>query len=209
MSHVVLLGDSIFDNRSYVPGHPDVAAQLRGELGDGHTVSLLAVDGDVTTDVEGQLKRLPPDATHLFISVGGNDALRRSGLLYERVDTVAAAIERLRTVVAEFRDHYLAMLSAVARLNKPTTVCTVYDSIPGLEPAAVTALGAFNETILRSAFERGLPVIDLRLTCLSKEDYAAVSPIEPSHLGGAKIARAIATVLREHDFGQGRTTIYF
>ena len=29
MNHVVLLGDSIFDNASYVPGKPPVIEQLR------------------------------------------------------------------------------------------------------------------------------------------------------------------------------------
>ena len=208
MAHFVLLGDSIFDNGVYVPGHPDVAQQLRAELGSGDQATLLAVDGNVTADVARQLSRLPKDATHLFISVGGNDALRSSGLLHERVHSVAEGVDRLRRVVCQFSSQYAEMLSSVARHNRPTTVCTVYDSIPGLEPAAVTALGAFNEVILRSAFQRGLPVIDLRLVCSQASDYSARSPIEPSHLGGAKIARAIAAVLREHDFSRIRTTVY-
>ncbi len=33
--HVVLLGDSIFDNGVYVPGGPDVVTQLRAELPPG------------------------------------------------------------------------------------------------------------------------------------------------------------------------------
>lgn len=208
MAHFVLLGDSIFDNGGYVPGHPDVVRQLRPLLESEDQATLLAVDGNITEDVERQLSRLPADATHLFISVGGNDALQNSSLLYEPVRSVAAGVERLRRVVGEFRSRYLDMLAAVAQANRPTCVCTVYDSIPGLEPAAVTALGAFNEVILRAAFERGLPVIDLRLVCNEPTDYAAISPIEPSHLGGAKIARAIATALREHDFATRRTTIY-
>ena len=32
MSHVVLLGDSIFDNASYVPGRPAVIDQMRTSL---------------------------------------------------------------------------------------------------------------------------------------------------------------------------------
>ncbi|HEX6372708.1 MAG TPA: hypothetical protein VF006_27555 [Longimicrobium sp.] len=35
MPHVVLLGDSIFDNASYVAGGPDVVTHLRGELPHG------------------------------------------------------------------------------------------------------------------------------------------------------------------------------
>ena len=32
MAHVVLLGDSIFDNLSYTRGGPDVIRQLRGHV---------------------------------------------------------------------------------------------------------------------------------------------------------------------------------
>ena len=38
------------------------------------------------------------------------------------------------------------------------------------------------------------------------EDYA--NPIEPSSVGGEKIARAIARVVAEHDFAAGRTAVY-
>jgi len=208
MAHLVLLGDSIFDNGVYVPGHPDVVQQLRAKLGSADEATLVAVDGNVTADVERQLARMPAGVTHLFISVGGNDALRASSLLHERVQSVAEGVDRLRRVVSQFAADYVEMLAGVAGHNKPTTVCTIYDSIPGLEPAAVTALGAFNEVILRAAFHRGLPVIDLRLVCNQASDYSPRSPIEPSHLGGAKIATAIATVFREHDFSGRRTTVY-
>ena len=48
---------------------------------------------------------------------------------------------------------------------------------------------AFNDVILRVAFESKLQVIDLRLVCTEPGDYA--NPIEPSSRGGEKIARAI------------------
>jgi hypothetical protein len=66
----------------------------------------------------------------------------------------------------------------------------------------------FNDCILREAFTAGLPVIDLRLTCSAAGDFSAVSPIEPSSAGGAKIVRAISTVLRDHDFSRRLTTVY-
>ena len=37
MGHVVLLGDSIFDNGRYVPGEPAVIDQLRSALPKGWT----------------------------------------------------------------------------------------------------------------------------------------------------------------------------
>ena len=51
----------------------------------------------------------------------------------------------------------------------------------------------FNDVILRVAFERGLPVIDLRLVCTEAADFA--HEIEPSGSGGLKVAKAIARCL--------------
>jgi hypothetical protein len=77
--NVVLLGDSIFDNKAYVGDGPDVIAQLREALPSGSTATLAARDGSTTNDIAGQLATAPKNATHLVVSVGGNNALRRRG----------------------------------------------------------------------------------------------------------------------------------
>src|SRR3954468_2790312 len=74
-NHVVLLGDSIFDNKSYVGAGPAVIDQLRRELPSGWQATLLAVDGRTASEVAHQLRGLPRDASHLVVSAGGNDAL--------------------------------------------------------------------------------------------------------------------------------------
>ena len=75
MTHVVLLGDSIFDNGAYVrTGDPDVVGQLRTILPGGWRATLNAFDGAGMPDIGGQIARLPLDASHLVVSVGGNDA---------------------------------------------------------------------------------------------------------------------------------------
>jgi hypothetical protein len=209
MGHVVLLGDSIFDNARYVPGRPSVIEQLRRALPRGWQASLLAVDGHTTKDVPVQLRSLPSDATHLVVSVGGNDALAESTVLGEAARTVGEALAIFQRVQTRFREAYGAMLRAVGACAKPAAACTVYDAIPGLGPADQAALAGFNAVILREAFAAGLPIIDLRLVCDQPVDYSPISPIEPSVLGGAKITRVIVEVVTTHDFGCGRSTIYF
>lgn len=208
MGHVVLLGDSIFDNARYVPGRPPVIEQLRRALPRGWSTTLLAVDGHTTEDVPKQLRRLPADATHLVVSAGGNDALGESGILGEAAATVGEALEVVQGVRDRFGRSYAAMLQALAAVGKPAVVCTIYDAIPRLGPAERAALAGFNEVILRLAFLARLPVIDLRLVSDRPADYSQVSPIEPSAVGGAKIARVIAEIATTHDFGQGRSVIY-
>jgi lysophospholipase L1-like esterase len=207
MNHVALLGDSILDNRAYVAPEPDVAEQLRARLGKGWRVSLVAVDGHVTADVERrQIDRIPADATHLVLSVGGNDALGHASVLRACAGTVADAVDLLADAQASFAASYVRMIDAVVKRNLPTAVCTIYDA-DHPEPQhrlVVAALALFNDVITRAAFVRGLPVVDLRLICTDSADYA--NPIEPSAAGGEKIAAVIAELVRH--VPNGRSTIW-
>jgi lysophospholipase L1-like esterase len=209
MPHVVLLGDSTFDNAAYVAGGPDVPTQLRAQLPDGWRVSLAAVDGDRTQDVAPQLQRLPPDTSHLIVSVGGNDALDNLDFLAAPAASVASALEGLAGIAEDFERAYHRMLQAVLGSRLPTAFCTIYrPHFPGpmLQRLAVTALTVFNDVIVRAAFGSGAPLLDLRLICNADVDYA--NPIEPSVVGGEKIARAIATLVQEHNFVKGRTEVF-
>ena len=194
--HVVLLGDSIFDNASYTRGRPDVISQVRQLLPAGWRTSLLAVDGATTDNVASQLERVPADASHLVLSVGGNDALRSMGILYAPVESTSQALIALGDVSRAFEEKYRHAVAACQSPPLPLTLCTIYNGrFPDgeLQQLASTALMAFNDVILRVAIESGLAVIDLRFVCSSANDYA--NPIEPSSVGGAKIARAIVNLV--------------
>jgi lysophospholipase L1-like esterase len=129
VGHVVLLGDSIFDNQVYVTPAPDVSRQLRARLGSGWTVTLLAVDGHVTADVrERQLERVPAAATHLVVSVGGNDALGYASILKQRATSVAEAVGYLADAQSRFATEYDRMIASVQRFGVSTGVCTIYDA---------------------------------------------------------------------------------
>lgn len=194
MPHVALLGDSIFDNAAYVRGGPDVAAQLRGEVGSEWKVNLLAVDGAVLDDVPRQLTRIPRDATHLVLSIGGNDALHHVGLLEPSLGVDVLA--RLADAAAEFGPRYVTVLEAVHRLGLPLLACTIYEGNLGgsLQKRAIGGIAAFNDRIQRAAIRLGVSVLELRDLCNEPGDYA--NPIEPSVQGGLKVARAIAGWLR-------------
>lgn len=208
MSHLVLLGDSVFDNARYVPGQPPVIEQLRACPLSNANATLMAVDGAATGDVRRQLRRIPQDTSHVFISAGGNDALGYSHVLKDLLDSGAWLLPQLAEIQGQFQQTYGEMLRQVIELGKATTLCTIYDSVLALEPAAIAALSVFNDVILRAAFSAGVPVIDLRLVCTEASDYSTLSPIEPSEAGGWKIANAIATVFAEHDFHHKRTVVY-
>ena len=193
--HVVLLGDSTFDNAAYTHGQPDVATHLRKILPPGATATLLAVDGSTTADLEDQLQHLPGNATRAVVSIGGNDALLNADILNLPASSTLEVLHLLGARASRFEKDYRAAILGVVRRVPNVTVCSVYNgNLPDDQaPSARVALMVFNDAILRVAFALRLGVIDLRLVCADPSDYA--NPIEPSGSGGAKIARAIGHAL--------------
>ena len=194
--HVVLLGDSIFDNALYVPGGPSLTEHVRRLMPRDWRATMLALDGAVVSSVFRQLERLPADATHLVLSVGGNNALGTAGNYFSlEAESVRDALEKIAEAHREFAAEYARLIDELRAFEKPLTVCTIYDAIPGLAPAEIAGLCLFNDVITRHAFRAGATLIDLRLTCREKSDYSGLSPIEPSASGGGKIARAIVNAV--------------
>jgi len=196
MQHVVLLGDSIFDNALYTNGGPDVVSQVQELLPRGSLATLLAVDGSTTESIPTQAEKIPNDATHLVLSVGGNDAILSSDILLKPLKSTVNALSELADVGEKFERNYRKAVAACREIGLPLTICTIYNGdFPDsqYQRLASTALTVFNDAILRVGFELGLAIIDLRLVCNSPEDYA--NPIEPSSHGGEKIARCIVASL--------------
>lgn len=190
--HIVLLGDSIFDNKIYVPDGNSVHEHLSASLTPPDTASLIAVDGAVISSVLKQIERIPSDATHLILSVGGNDALHlQSSVMGEISFSVHNALGKMKAAVQTFDQEYRQLIAELQRFGLPLTVCTVYDAVPGLDDASLAGLAIINDIITRIAFKDRLTLIDLRLLCNEPADYSEVSPIEPSHEGGRKICDAI------------------
>lgn len=189
--HIVLIGDSILDNGAHRDEYPDVTALLREALGEGREVTLLAREGDVTSGIHYQLERIPRDATHLVLSVGGNDVLGFMDVLRRPVTHVWEALEVLTATVDEFRTRYHEALAVALEYGRPTLVCTIYNGSfpPEEQPVITTALRLFNDVILQAARGAGLPVAELRHVCRERDDY--LNPIEPSVAGRRKIARLV------------------
>lgn len=209
MGHVVLLGDSVFDNAAYVGDGPDVVAQLRDRLRPGWRATLCAIDGSVVAGLARQLERLPADATHLVISAGGNDALGYSAILGAPSRSMAESLNQLADIREAFHAGYGAALQNVLERRLPTAICTIYN--PRYPDAAqrrlgTTALAMINDAIILEAVRLGLPLIDLREVCNEDSDFA--NPIEPSSQGGWKIAGAIASLVSRHDFSRSISEIF-
>ena len=160
-------------------------------------------------NVSGQLLKSPPDATHFVISVGGNNAIMNADVLGLKVSSAAEVFNNLSDRISTFEFHYREMLKTVLSRNLPTTVCTIYYPNfpePNFQKLSTTALSSFNDVIIKQAISFGIPLLDLRLICNEKDDYA--NEIEPSSKGGRKIAAKILQVINNHDFAIKQTRVY-
>lgn len=210
MGSIVLLGDSILDNSAYVPNQQAVADQLAGLLPSTTKVTLLAVDGSLTAHVLAQMEHLPSDATDIFVSSGGNDALRTKLQIFQP-DSGLEVLDVLHVLtqnVHDFREDYRKLMDALESLRIHVSVFTIYNSIPGLEEVHKTALSVFNDVIIHEASKKGFAIVDLRAVCTDDDDYSEVSPIEPSAEGGRKIVECIlARIEKPHPVGK-QSAIY-
>jgi len=55
MKHIVLLGDSVFDNGAYVAPYPDVRGQLQDLVAHGWRATLNAADGAMLVNADSQV----------------------------------------------------------------------------------------------------------------------------------------------------------
>ena len=220
MKHIVLLGDSIFDNSSYVnPGELDVPNQLRSLVDNDCKVTNLAVDGDYTNGITNQLKNLPADATHLFVSVGGNDGLKHFGIFKQPVETIGEALQKMYVIGESFKSKYSSMVDQVLTYKIPTIFCSIYyprfnvrslsrvlhylstkSNGMDTQQTVMAAETIFNDIITYEVFKRKLSLIDLRVLCNDDQDFA--NPIEPSCTGGMKIAKTIHKIAIKHNFNK-------
>ena len=204
---IILLGDSIIDNREYVrSGEPDVACQLEILL-PHHTVVKRAVDGATTADVLasqiGEVER----AEHIILSAGGNDALGHIDLLEEVIEKRAKdVLVRLWSIREEFRRSYTALLTRLALARRPVLVLTVYNPCfhahgfdAAYQQAAESAMSIFNDVIQQEARRRSFEVLELRTLFDDQADYA--NPIEPSAIGGVKLAKYMSDWVTRRGMG--------
>jgi lysophospholipase L1-like esterase len=199
---IILLGDSIIDNGVYVrPGEPDVARQLQVLL-PRHTVVKRALDGAVCADVKSSQVRDIKNADCVVLSVGGNDALQNIDLLQTITEMAPKdLLVRLWNIREEFRQVYASLLDRLAATRAQVLVMTIYNPCfrghgfdDAYQQAAESAVSIFNDVIQQEAHLRSFHILELRNLFSDSADYA--NSIEPSAIGGAKLAAALSAWIK-------------
>ena len=201
MNHLILFGDSIFDNGVYVnPGQSNVTSHLERKLEPlGWSVEIRAVDGHVVEDIEDQVSLRPLIKPCICVlSVGGNNALGYLQMIQDPAfdKSVGSVLSAFHGIREQFRRSYANALDVILAQEQPLIVCTIYNpKFPeaDLQTMAETGLSFFNDVIIHEAMNRNLPVIDLREVCSDLDAFA--NPIEPSEIGGDLITDAIISKL--------------
>jgi len=204
--NIVLLGDSIFDNEVYVHSHadsvPGVLERRFGNINKEWKVTHRAVDGAVMASIDKQIPKIPSNATHIFMSIIGNDCL---GVLMGLHNSsqwaeVAAAPSPdnpiLSNILSQLESKYEETVLKVKNVGPPLTVCNLY--APRFDDAALQAFCRFSVQLLNIrlkavADKHGVGLIDIYSLFTDPADYA--NAIEPGKSGSEKIGKAIEEVV--------------
>lgn len=202
--HVVLLGDSTLDNGRHLNldlGELSVERQLLKRCRERRwSMTNLAQDGSLLEDVrERQLRGIPESATHLVLSISGNDLL---ALLNEMVladfslkSMYAAIVEGMKKVAQD----YERLMRDLKACGCHLACCTVYQpnfSHVFFRSLAKFALGLHNSRIHQISQDLDCSVIDLASIVDGPQDFA--NPLELNTLGGAKVVENVSDFVSEN-----------
>lgn len=215
---IVLVGDSILDNRPYA-GTRGSTPQILATLAPNIIVETVARDGDVIAHIDQQMSMLEHDMDALaVVSIGGNDCL---GLLnavdlacvgYDANDqTPYWGCNKLRGLLFPFvwlfhnvprflwtyGDRYERALRLVQEKHGEVVALNLYSMNSALGVLLDPAVMLVNWIMARRARKLGIRVIDLHALFTHQDDYALIQHphyarvIEPSGKGAYKIATAV------------------
>jgi hypothetical protein len=187
---VVLLGDSILKNNSYVPdgkGIDNILEERSLKNDKNNQIYSLAVNSSKIVDVYSQINKIPIDlnnkSTTIFLSSGGNDILsfyvdqhgdpNDTGFL----NTMMAAYKKMVKSIQTRMD-----LSKIVLLD-------IYYPTSNQYAQYKPVLVKWNDLIANYARENSLGLLQISQYVTSSEDFTL--GIEPSEKGGEKIAQGI------------------
>ncbi len=197
MNQVILLGDSIIDNKVYV-GSNELSVLEHLEKLSMDKYLQIALDGATTHHVlNKQLDYIREEHSHIVLSIGGNDLLNNIDFLLQDFKySPNNILKQLKNLMTPIVQNYETIVNNLASYSAASLLCTVYegdlvgsDEFDSISESARTMISYFNDSIYRIGNRHNIHVLELRDIFIAPRDYA--NPIEPSHLGGQKFAKEI------------------
>jgi lysophospholipase L1-like esterase len=175
---IILLGDSVFNNNSYVEKGKAVNEILQKNADKNTSIICLAINNSTINNVYQQLENVNIDLndklTTVFLSVGGNDIMKlQQQNLYDTFEKYKTLIGAITTKLPNVK---LVLLNIYYPANT-----SKYDSL----------IDKWNTNIDLEYESNNKNIYILDLASLLKEPSDFVFDIEPSITGGEKIAHKI------------------
>ena len=181
---IVLLGDSILKNNSYVSNGKGIDNILEER---NQNVVSLAENNSKIVDVYRQIGKIPLDinnvSTSIFLSSGGNDIL--SFYVDQHGDTTDTGF--LNTMLAAYKK---LVKSIQTRMNKcQIVIVDIYYPVSNPFAQYKPIIEEWNTLISNYAVENSFQLLQISQSVTSSDDFTL--GIEPSEKGGEKIAQLI------------------
>ena len=211
---IALLGDSVFDNETYVKSKEKAVESVVRTL--GYDCKLYAVDGAVISDVYSQIDKVkielkPPNDT-IFLSIGGNNALGALSLVHNNIHlSVDKLLLLLNDFLLEFEEELDSLYSHMSGTFRKVPICITNIYYPcfdfqdrnlffhslkerGHHQKILKLVDSLNAIIQRKAKEYSFGLVDINSAFHSKIFYA--NEIEPSFEGSKLLANLIENILK-------------
>jgi hypothetical protein len=174
--HIILLGDSMLNNKKYVKNGKSIYDLLEKNC-KKDTIFNYAVDGAFITDVYQQINKIPIDDnnsnTFIFLSIGGNNFIDTT----ENIDSIFEDYQNLvNSIQTKMNESNIILLNLYYPNNKE------YHSYH-------ERIKNWNTKLYKFVNEKKLKILKVNNFLNEPEDFT--SNIEPSEIGGEKIAQNI------------------
>lgn len=179
MENIILVGDSILNNANYVSPGLTVYDLIKSKHSN---VEIYAADNSAIKDVIKQVENIPDKFntknTYVFISAGGNDILNLS--IHQDSDTTKKLF-----------DMYLLLIKAIKQRlpNANIISLNIYYPPNPYYKIFYSTVELWNNLLKKHKDINGFSLIDINKLLTDEDDFT--HDIEPSDIGGEKIANAI------------------
>ena len=179
MDNIVLVGDSILNNANYVSPGLTVYDLIKSKH---ENVQMYAADNSAIKDVIKQVENMPnkfnTKNTYIFVSAGGNDILNLS-------------IHQDEESTKNLFNMYLLLIKAIKQKfpNANIVALNIYYPPNPYYKIFYKTVEMWNNLLMKNKTIQGYSVININKMLTSEDDFTR--DIEPSDIGGEKIADAI------------------
>ena len=187
---IILLGDSILKNNSYVENGEAVDSLLTKKS--NSKVFSYAEDGSNITDVYSQLDKVPLElnkkTTTIYVSIGGNDILSQyvdRMINLTNMTSLTMIFSKYVTLIESIKTRFHLCKIVLLDIYYPKSVMyKVYYSL----------IKKWNEMIDEYVNNTKTTILILKISNILIQDNDFIFNIEPSNIGGEKIANSILSL---------------